>query len=240
MSAGLSQPVVGRAVARLHREQIPSRGLLFNVSSPLFTAHMKAQLYFGLYESAEIRFVKRELVGAHHIIELGSSLGITGSFALAVARDDAVLVCVEPSPELTSVLRCTLEDHRRAEQRVEVIAGAISYGAGDAMLAIGPTNISSALGLGARQVAVPRTSLREAFATLGEPSEYHLICDIEGAEHELLDHESDLLQACQAAVIECHDGPGPGRSWHSVGERFVAMGFAVAAQRGPVIVVRRA
>lgn len=198
-----------------------------------------ARLFFGLYEGAEIRFISRELRDAQCVVDLGASLGITGSFALAVARVDAELVCVEANPLLISTLWSTLRAHRRGRQNVEVISGAVAYGLGDVALGITEGNVGSAVGLAAPQIAVARVSLAQALRAVGDPREFCLICDIEGAEHHLLKEEGQLLERCRVAIVECHDSPTSTKTWVDAQAGFEAAGLTIRDRRGRVTVYRR-
>lgn len=94
---------------------------------------VEAQLFFGLYESAEIRLARGHLAGANVVIDLGSSLGIVASHILSRMTSQGHLVCVEANPSLIESLRRTTLSHARG-QRVDIVQGAIHHGENEVFL----------------------------------------------------------------------------------------------------------
>jgi len=68
--------LIGELVAVAYRNKIPFRGLRFSTADPQIHPRVKASLFWGLYESAEIRFVNAYLPRSIDVVELGSSIGV--------------------------------------------------------------------------------------------------------------------------------------------------------------------
>jgi len=72
----LTANLVGQVVAIAYANEIPCRGLRFSTADPQIHPGVKASLFWGLYESAEIRFVNAYLPRSIDVVELGSSIGV--------------------------------------------------------------------------------------------------------------------------------------------------------------------
>src|ERR1700730_12780210 len=75
----ICHPLIGRIISLVFRDRIPSRGSLIHTKDKAVVPSVKAALFWGLYESAEVRFVKEFLRSDLDVIELGSSLGVVTS-----------------------------------------------------------------------------------------------------------------------------------------------------------------
>lgn len=188
-----------------------------------------------MYESAEIRFIKRFLRGATNAIELGGSLGVTGSHLLNVLARDGELSSVEANPAVIPVLRHTLETHAHG-RRVTVTHAAITA-APTASLTVGATTLSSRLAPDGDPV--PALSLSDIAARAGAHN-YALVSDIEGAEASFI-YDPTTLRGCSRMVIELHGTVHDGRVVSS-DEMLTALehqGYTLLAREGDVCALER-
>src|SRR3569623_3111351 len=82
---GLTHPLVGKSLGMLFSDRIPCRGVRVDTRANV-TDEVKAKLLWGIYESAEIRFIQQYLRPDLDEEELGSSLGVVARhIALSVA-----------------------------------------------------------------------------------------------------------------------------------------------------------
>lgn len=238
VARAITHPAVGGTVARIGHDRIRNQGLLIDVSDPVFSATVKAQLFWNLYEGAEIRFVRQFFAGQRAVIDLGASLGIAALHALDVMDAAGQLVCIEAHPELASVLRCRFRDH----PRVHVEQAAIAYGTEEAEFVVAESLNSSRLDASgnANGIRVPAKTLADVVGAVGF-ERFALISDIEGAEAAMLEEDADVLQRCALAVIELHEVAGTaGRvTVDSLRIRLSELGFKIVAERGPVVVLVR-
>lgn len=234
----ITRPAVGRIVARAGRNRVCNHGLWIDVSDPVITPSVKAQLFWNLYERAEIRFVRQFLVDQTAVIDLGGSLGIAALHALDVMDTRGEFVCVEAHPDLAASLR------RRfgGNPRVRVVQAAIAYGTAQAVLAAGDASNSSRLATtgDGRGITVTAKTLADVVAEVGF-DRFALISDIEGAEAAVLERDGDILQRCDLVVIELHDVVNAGRlvTVSHMRARLGKLGFQPVAERGPVVVLAR-
>ena len=79
MAAVLAGDKAGRAIGVVMRRRIRHMGLWFDTRSTDFSPQVRAQMFWGNYESAETRMIRSFLRGSTTVVELGSSLGITAA-----------------------------------------------------------------------------------------------------------------------------------------------------------------
>lgn len=199
----LCHPLMGRFIDLAFGGRIPFSGARIEVpygGDPRVTA----ALFWGMYESAEIRFVNVYIDGLRDVIELGSSLGGVASHIAHALLPGRKLICVEANPHLIELLRRNLS-RNAPHAATEVVHGAIDYsGLGEVELAIGDSNLSSHLGAGAQVIRVPSVTLAGILDASGF-DDYCLVCDIEGAEAAMVHIDSEVLERCGLLIIELHD-----------------------------------
>jgi FkbM family methyltransferase len=208
----LSNPALGILISRAYRNRIPSKGIIIDTSPPEFTPVVKAQLAFGIYEGAEIRFIRKYLRGCRKVLELGSSLGVTAAHILDVAGPGAEVICVEANPNLLATLRAaTTAAAARTKSKARTIHGAVptdpTVGAQSAMLMLGSSHLDSQACMirnddPGRHFIVPAVDLVEM---IHDWTDYALVCDIEGAEAALILSAQPVLTGASRIVIELHE-----------------------------------
>jgi FkbM family methyltransferase len=238
----LAGDVAGRVIAAVTRNHIRHRGIWFDVGSPDFTPRVRAQIFWGIYESAETRMIKTLLGGSTAVIELGSSLGITANHIASQMAPNGNLVCVEANPRLIPGLHKRISPWADTLQ-VEVIHAAVTGRCGTTALALAPQTIGSRLAdyeETADTVDVPSLTLREIVRRIGV-QEFDLVSDIEGAEATFLIQDPGILTRCRRAVIELHESALDGRKIliHDLMRAAVAAGFRIESAHGPVVALRR-
>lgn len=238
VARAITRPAVGRAVARLGGGRIRSHGLWIDVRDPVITPTAKAQLFWNLYEGAEVRFVRQFLIGHRHVIDLGGSIGIAALHALDVMDPLGRLVTVEAHPDLASALRRRFRDN----PRVRVVEAAIAYGTDEAEFAVAESSTSSRVSApGDLQSITVRAKTLAEIVCDAEFDRFALISDIEGAEVAMLEQDADLLKRCDLAVFELHEVVSGGRrvTVEHLRVQLTKLGFEILAERGPVTVFAR-
>jgi FkbM family methyltransferase len=202
-AAVLCHPLAGWLLGRLFRGRIPHRGIRIEVPRG-GDLRVNAALFWGIYESAEIRFVRQFIDGTLDVVELGSSLGAVSSEIGRRLGPERRLVCVEANASLIDVLRRNLAANVAHLQPL-VVYGAISHdGRREVEFEIGKSNLSSHLGAAdGRSQRVPAHTLGEVVAR-ADLGDFALVSDIEGAEAALFEHEAETLQRCRLLIIELH------------------------------------
>ena len=228
----------GRLIAALSGYRVRHHGLWFNVRSSDFSPEVRAQMFWGAYESAETRMIRGLLRGSTTVVELGSSLGVTSAHIAALMAPGGHLVCVEANPRLLPGLSERLT-HRIASLRVDFVHAAVTGHCGEAVLALSPKTVGSRLGAVRPHdaaVGVPALTLGEILRRTGIRN-FDLVSDIEGAESAFLLQDPDALRECRRAVIELHDTTVDGRavSISELLEAATAAGLRVIGRHGPVV-----
>lgn len=237
---------IGRPISRITRGQIRHQGLRIDASGSQFTDNVRAQMFWGLYEAAETRMIRRYLSGSKTVVELGSSLGVTSAHIASIMAPHGRLICVEANPSLAPLLlRATLR-YGAHGLVVRVVHAAIADHDGEAQLQVARRSVSSKLWLPTspageeKVISVPALTLRTVLEQ-HDLTEFDLVSDIEGAEAAFLLHDSSVLRRCRRAVLELHD-TACGGAEVSVSDLLDALclaGFRLVEQYGPVVAVER-
>src|SRR5690349_5654721 len=72
----LCNALTGRLIAAMHRDRIPFGRLTIDTAHGVISARTKARIFFGIYESAEVRCIRTRLRNDLDVVELGSSIGV--------------------------------------------------------------------------------------------------------------------------------------------------------------------
>ncbi len=243
----ICHPLIGRIISIVFRDLIPSRGSVIHTRDRAVVPTVKAALFWGLYESAEVRFVRDYLRMDLDVVELGSSLGVVTSQILQKVEPDCRVVCVEANPHLLRTLRKNIEANGKG-RKATVVHGAIAEvsKSGDSVrLSVGEDNTVSRISGGAgsqETLLVPAFALSTILQREGINGDFALVSDIEGAEASFIEGDDGALGRCQQLIIELHDTHWQGTAvtidrFRSVLEQL--HGFRLRASHGPVCVFER-
>ncbi len=252
IAAMLCHPLVGRALAAYCRDRIRSGDLSIRTIHPSISPRTKAQIFWGIYESAEIRFVQRHLRSGLDVLEVGSSLGVVSSHACSRLAAAARMVCVEANPELIATIEENLTTNCSG-RAFSVLNRALDYenSGGSTRLRLSGDTSESQLGRlsrsadraasVAREVEVPSTTIADLVRETGL-RDYALISDVEGAEAGFVFADRTELDGCRQIIIELHDTEHAGRrlTWQDLRAELVGrFGFRVVDGFGCVQVLER-
>lgn len=238
--------LVGHAVSNVFQDRIPSRGNIIFTSDSRILPSVKASLFWGLYESSEIRFVQKYLRSGLDFIELGASLGVVSSHIARCLRPTCKLICLEANPYLLEQIRQNVEKNS-PQSNLIVMHGAIDYScSGHAAIAfeIGTRNLDSRVQKGKtgnELIRVPRVTLQQILHEHSLTS-FGLVCDIEGAEVGLILSERESLSFCKQMIVELHSTVYEGHEYtvdelcSNIQEQH---GFFLRDRRGGVCVFER-
>lgn len=251
VAKALTAPVVGRLVGRIFRERLPMRGTRILTDAGCVLPSMKASIFWGFYESAEIRTIRRFLDPDLDVLELGANIGVTSCQILRLLSPGRTLVCVEPNPEAVGLLRRNLELNGGHDARV--IEAAVHQGAEGQVALSQPENILTArvqgpegqgCGTGAQggcYVEVAALPLSQIIQRAGLQT-FALVADIEGAEAGFILQPREVLTGCRQIIMELHRSVWEGRAV-TVEDLLEALevvhGFRVCARDGNVVMARK-
>ena len=243
-----ASPALRSAVARgvaLRGNTVVVDGLRFSVDDPGVPDAVKIALALGKYERPERAMLRDLLDRERPLVELGGSLGVVACLSNRRLRDPRRHVVVEASPAIVPLL-----ERNRAANGCEftIVNKALAYGGDHVAFFVHPLPWSSRVQAdeesrqadAARIIQVPTTTLREVVDAFGF-DDCTLVCDIEGAEAELVEHEGEVLRSrVRTLLLETHETVlGADRV-----DRLLAdverLGFRRAHEAGSVVAFERA
>ena len=136
----VASDTAGRMIGALTRRRIRHHGLWFDTRGSDFTPSVRAQMFWGGYESAETRMIRSLLRNSTAVVELGSSLGVTGAHIADAMTPGGHLICVEANPRLIPGLRERMSRYA-AKLHIEIIHAAVTDQCGTATLTIAPETV---------------------------------------------------------------------------------------------------
>ncbi|WP_438990686.1 FkbM family methyltransferase [Lentibacter sp.] len=157
------------------------------------------------YEASEAYLISKYMPVGTNVVELGGCMGVISAVIRNQIGPDARHIVVEARHDLAQLV--TLNASRNASpDKVKVVEAAIDYsGAETVSFAVGRNahvGRVSAEG-GKSSVTVSATTLRAVAKPMGG-EKFALVCDIEGAETDLVAKESDIFTQIDLAIIELH------------------------------------
>jgi FkbM family methyltransferase len=200
-------------------------------------------IFWGFYEGAEMRLIQNCLPKNIPVIELGSSLGIVSSTAISCLNVDTPYTCIEANPYLKDYINFNINKHNPLKNNYSVINAAIAYNTnGFIEMNISNNNTESSI-VNSADYSNHKTTKVKAI-TLGEiiSKEYTLICDIEGAEIDVLKNDIDALKNCNHLFIELHKTKYEGKNYDVSDLKkiiTISLGFSLAVADGNVFYYKR-
>lgn len=194
---------VGRIMKRLGL-CVRGHSLSIQLADDAVPPRIAAAIALRLHERSERKLIRRWLDKTAGTIELGSGFG-----SITVAIDQHTsgkrIVAVEANGDLADYLSRQFGE----SPSCTVIHAAVGGGDGTAMFLKDAGILGSHLATDSSEgaIPVPTVSLSQLVAALACPM-FNLVCDIEGAEFELIGGATDLLANCRAIVIELHPPEG--------------------------------
>lgn len=168
----------------------------------------RASLFWGFHEAQEIRYVNAYLTPDLPVVELGTSLGVVSAHVARRLNGARKLICVEANASALALARETILVNAPGAEVVR-ISGAVDYiGNSSASFIVSDDLISSRLGhTGSTAIRVRSITLSAVLAESGI-TDYALVCDVEGAESQILERDASSLEQCNIMIIELHAGGG--------------------------------
>ena len=204
----LCSTLVGKTLITVFHNRIPTLrnpGYRFSVPVRHSSPVIHASIFWGIYESAEIRLIKKHLRPDLPVIELGGSLGVISSFIIRKLNKNASLLVVEANPHLTTTIQKNIDHHNEKKVSFFIVNKAIGYTSAAIYLNISNDNTASYItdGLGNKEDAVEVECTQLSQIIPSEP--FVLVCDIEGSEVEILLYDKEAMRYCSQLFIELHN-----------------------------------
>jgi FkbM family methyltransferase len=187
-------------------QQLTKNTLLgFQYPLQLVDSVTAARIFFGIHESAEIRFALRHCTHKAIVVELGCSIGV---MAAALKRHKSIdqYIAVEPSTVNVEIARKVF---RVINKDVVICHKAISYGSEEKSFLQNTGYITNAVMEGQKDNLagewVDNTTLSTILQEQGISGNYTLITDIEGAEADVFFKDVAALEKCDTIIAELEE-----------------------------------
>ncbi len=211
-------------------------GCKFNISRVPNTP-IKLELLKGRYESFERQAVQKYVKANLPIIELGGCLGVVSCISNRLLKDPGAHVVVEANPEAIPLLE---ENRLINDCKFSIVNSAIAYGG--KVIKFQPDRDMRGSSLSREGDSAPVTidtiRLKEIVDEKRFAS-FTLICDIEGHECELVEHEPDVVRMADTIILETHARMIGEKKNEIMLQRLKDMGFQIADTDAFVLVMTR-
>jgi FkbM family methyltransferase len=230
---------VGMLIRFVSGGVIKRHGCIFTIKSKLVRPEIIASIFFNIYESTEIRFIKKYLRSDLPIIELGTSIGIISS--IVRFKNSNSLFCIEANRDLIPIIESNFRLNKIDDFRIMNVA--IGYlNNGKLFFVPGRNNTSGRLSDKETDGSIEvKMWTFESIIRECNIGQYILICDIEGAEAQILEYDTASLFQCKQIIIETHEGELNGKKFtpSSLKAKISELGFRLRDEYGPNYVFER-
>jgi FkbM family methyltransferase len=232
IAKALCSDIFGRLIGKIYSERIPFHGSYIFTHYPLIKNYIKASLFWKLYESAEIHFIRKHIDDSYDVIELGGSIGVV-SVQIGKKLKSKKLYIIEANPFLIQIIKKNIDENKIENYRI--INCALNTEHGTSVFLPGDKNTTGKISTSENQngINVESKSLSNIIEENGI-GPFVLVCDIEGSEADLLINNSVSLKNCQKIIIETHSTTfnGVNYSPESLKQLILKSGFKLIDQHG--------
>lgn len=208
----LCNAFIGQVVYTIFNGRIPSiryRFFRFDLTGADVEKTLAASIFFGFYESAEIRLVEKYFHGELDVIEFGASCGVVSSHIISKFRDSKKrLISVEANEALFENWKANTNRHNWSGAVNSFLNNAVYYQSDSVNFMVSRNTTESKIGVEVsplNHVAIKSITLG-AVVQKYAIDQFFLVCDIEGAELQIfLSERKEYLDRCVAMIIELHD-----------------------------------
>lgn len=235
----IASNLAGAIISKLFSDKIPFYESTIFTTSPEIKNSVKALIFWKIYESSEVRFVRKYLKGNLDIVELGSSIGVL-SVQLGKSKGNKKMINVEASPKLIPILNNNLL--KNEIQNYSICNCAIGKENEKLWFEYGEKNTGG-------KITEKKSGNGEYLSTKSlksilvenNISEYMLVCDIEGAELALIKNEPKSFSKCKVVIMEAHSTSYEGKNYspEDIKQELINLGFSLLEEHGPNFVLIR-
>ena len=212
-------------------------GCKFTIARDSVPANVVDLLLSDLYEEPERKALQKFLDPQLPVIELGACIGVVSCLTNRRLQQPEKHVVVEANPALLPLIE---QNRARNDCHFRIVHAAVSQGAETITFNVDDNILASSVHSGEREGVVVSTVTLERLLNDHGFERATLICDIEGAELQLVEHElKTLSERIVTIIMELHDrivGEAPTRQMLSSLE---SAGFEIVSRDGDVVVLAR-
>jgi FkbM family methyltransferase len=234
----LTSYLVNLILKKITFSKIKKDDLFFDLSLLPINNNSFASLFWGFYESSEIRFVKKYIGYDLDVIECGSSIGIVSSYIGNKIKDKR-LFCVEANEDLIPILDNNL--YKNSIKNYFIYNAFIGKSSKGLVFKKSNNNISGKLVNSDDKFAVSDKSLSlSTIVNDNNIKDFNLVCDIEGAEYFILEESVEIFSKLNLCIIELHENNQLNNSFtiNNFISSFLAKGFKIIDSQYPVFVFK--
>ena len=196
-------------------------------------------LIFEAYEYSERYLVRKWLPENYSVVELGASIGVISREILHRIGPHKQLIAMEAVPSLAALAQDNI-GHTYATSRWQILPTAIAYNAQEVAFRTGSEHVAGRVDVelptaGETYLKVQARTLSDVLSEF-DISEYSLVMDIEGAEHQLISHDRGALSGCRCLISELHGSQGEKDSFCRV---VTELGMTLVERKHSVVVFLR-
>ena len=209
-------------------------GCKFSIDEASVPANVIDLLLSNQYELPERKALKSFLNPELPLVELGACIGVLSCVSNRILHNPKNHVAVEANPVLLPILRSNRDLN---SCHFTVINAAVAHGSESVVLNVSDNVLASSLHIqGENSVVIPAISLERLVSDYGF-ERCTLLCDIEGAELDVVAHEiSTIRQHVDTIIMETHDRLVGKEPTMVMIDRLEAAGFNIARRDGDVLV----
>lgn len=227
---------VGR-FAGLPTEIVRLDGCKFTIAKERVPANVVDLLLSNKYEEPERKALSRFLNPGLPVIELGACIGVVSCLTNRRLRQPENHVVVEANPALLPLLE---ENRARNDCGFKIVHAAVSHGAETITFNVDDNILMSSVDGDKRQGVAVSTVTLERLLNEHAFQRATLICDIEGAELQLVEHELNTLgERVSTIVMELHDRIVGEEPTQRMLASLESAGFKIVSRDGDVVVLER-
>jgi FkbM family methyltransferase len=197
--------IIGKFLSLIFNYKIPSiryNKLLINCKSKYIENKTIAQIFWGIYESAEINFSNKYIPNNSIIVELGGSIGVLSSFIIKYKNPNFITI-VEPNPTLIPIIENNINFPNS-----KIINAAISNNIDENIFFnFGSDNTTGFISdvSSNNSIAIKSINFDQLITDTIINKTFILISDIEGAEFFVFNDFNTQFQNISLIIIELHD-----------------------------------
>jgi len=179
-------------------------GALIDLDNPHVSRGIKSRFFRGTYEQPERWLASRYLPGNLPVIEIGGCLGVMGCITNRKLKNPEKHLVVEANPHMIG----SIEKNRELNLcRFKIVHAALAYGSDKVVFHLNELCVGGSVQRATgKSVEVATCTLQSLAAAAEGFDRFNLLCDVEGAEIDLIRHEPGFLSNhVEWLLVDMHD-----------------------------------
>ena len=211
-------------------------GCKFTITRDRVPANVVDLLLSDLYEEPERHALQKFLDPELPVVELGACIGVVSCLTNRRLKHPEKHIVVEANPSLLPLIQ---QNRARNDCHFKVVHAAVSHGVETITFNVDDNILASGLHGGEQGVVVSTVTLERLLNDNGF-ERATLICDIEGAELQLVEHELKTIgERVTTIIMELHDRMVGQEPTQQMLTSLESAGFKIASRDVDVVVLQK-